>query len=338
MHMLALDSRAVQKRSRSDINVLFYYSRREEHAALDYAEIAKRINSSGAGIRALAIPASRAIPNLRAALNAGWRQTISIEMHRPRSFQPLGAKRLQHWRTVNKIGELERLDRAGIPVPMWTEIKPDTVIDPDEWGPYVVVKPAVGMKGAFVWVHKAGRVRYRAPSEYPPNHLGREGPMLAQKFVYTGPWPSAYRVATFLGRAVAAIRYDGRRDIPPLATEYGFRENGGRSIVAAAHGCKITCISDADVIELAERTHRMAFPEVPSLGVDIVRHEPTGALYVMECNVRGMGFILHSSSGRRMSREFGLNFHTQFDAIEVMTRATLDYVKAFRIGNQRTSA
>jgi hypothetical protein len=330
--MIRIESQVMRKCSRSNINVLFYYLSRQAHASADFQAIATRINSIDDGVRALAIPANRAIPNLRAALYSVLRKTISIEMHQPQKFEPMIAKRLQYWPTVNKIREFERLDRAGIPAPMWTEIKPNTVIDPDEWGPYVVVKPAVGKKCAFVLVRKSGRVRYRAQSEYPTNHLGREGPMIAQKFVYTGLWPTAYRVVTFLGRAVAAIRYDGRREIPPLTTEYGFNENGGRSIVAAARGCKITCISDTEIIELAERTHRIAFPEVPSLGLDIIRHEATGALYVMECNVRGMGFLLYSGEGQQMCREFGLNFHAQFDAIEVMTRSTLDYVKVFRNG------
>src|SRR5690606_33471416 len=117
---------------------------------------------------------------------------------------------------------------------------------------------------------KTGRVQYIDPSDFPPNHPGRRAPMIAQKFVYTGQWPSAYRVLTYLGRPLAAIRYNGRSDLPPLNGRDDFKQAGGSSIVASAMGCTISCVDDPAVLDLAVRAHAV-FPTIPSLGVDILR-------------------------------------------------------------------
>ena len=156
------------------------------------------------------------------------------------------------------------------------KISAETALDPQEWGAYVVVKPSHGKRGAYVWVHRTGRVRFKPPADFPEGHLGRLGPMIAQKFIYSGRWPVAYRVVTFFGRAVAAVRYVGRKDLAPLDGPDEFRTTGGGiSIVASSKGCAIELTSEADVLDLACRAHA-ASPKIPSLGIDIVREEGTG--------------------------------------------------------------
>lgn len=314
--------------------LLFYCPPRQPRVIHDFAEVAERLNRSKAGATARVVPA-RGAPVAGAFLRSAARGAISIEMEHPKPFPPVRALRLRHWKRVNKVAEYDRLKAAGAPVPRWVEIKPDTVLDPKEWGPYVVVKPAAGRKGAFVFVQRTGRVRYRPRADFPQGHLGRDGPMIAQEFIYTGPWPIAYRVSTYLGRAVTAISYEGRKDFPPLADEFSFGQSGGRSIVAAAMGGRISLIFDSDIIALAEWIHRSAFPEIPSLGVDIVRHARTGKLYVMECNLRGKGMLLtNSREGMQMQREFNLDFYGQFGAIDVMTEATEAFLKSVTAGSR----
>jgi len=151
--------------------------------------------------------------------------------------------------------------------------------------------------------------------------------MVAQKFVYTGRWPVAYRVMTYFGQPIVAIRYDGRRDTPPLEHADGFADSGGRSIVAAAPGCTVSLTNDADILDLASRTH-IAFPENPSLGVDIVREAHTGALYVMEVNPSGNSWMLTNEHGRRMQTEFRLDFYTQFGALDVIAERSIELARA----------
>ncbi len=63
-------------------------------------------------------------------------------------------------------------------------------------GPYVVVKPELGRKGAEIHIKRAGRVRYRPPESFPVGHPVRKAPLIAQRFIYTGKWPSNFRVVT----------------------------------------------------------------------------------------------------------------------------------------------
>jgi hypothetical protein len=151
--------------------------------------------------------------------------------------------------------------------------------------------------------------------------------MIAQKFIYTGRWPVSYRVLTYFGRALMAVRYEGRDDIAPLETRYGFRENGGRSIVATAKGCRISLIDDPDVIELACRTHA-AVPEIPSLGIDIVREHESGMLYLIEINAGGGSWLLTGDAGKAMQAEFRLDFYSQFNALDVIAERSIEIARA----------
>lgn len=270
------------------------------------------------------------VNTLRAAL-ARFAPTLVVDMSpRESKFGVSRGHRLGHWQAGDKLREFRLLSDAGFPVPPWTEISPDTALDPDEWGPYVVVKPSRGMRGAWVWIRKTGRVRYRPPEDYPEGHFGRISPMIAQKFVYTGPWPVAYRVLSFLGCPLVAIRYDGRRDIAPLNSSYDFRATGGHSIVANAMGCTISCVNDADIIDLATRVH-VAMPDVPSLGVDMIREADSGQLYVMETNPVGHSWILSCSMGQGMQQEFGLDFYGQFGALDIAAQAAIESARRLAV-------
>ena len=265
-----------------------------------------------------------------AAVGLIHRPTVSIEMDRRRDRKRvLRGVGLQHDARGGKIAQYRHLDAQGLPIPKWTEIVPDTSLDPEEWGPYVVVKPSRGERGAYVWIHRTGRVRFRPRSEYPEGHPGRKGPMLAQGFVYTGPWPTAYRVVTFFGRPLAAIRYDGRNDLSPLDDPDNFRMTGGGvSIVASAQGSSIALNQEPDVLDLARRAHA-AFPNIPSLGVDMVREKATGALYLLEVNPGGFAWILTNDNGREMQAEFGLDFYSQFKALDVIADRSIEIAREY---------
>ena len=59
--------------------------------------------------------------------------------------------------------------------------------------------------------------------------------MLAQRFVYTGPWAVSYRVCSFFGRALYCWRVEQSHAKRPLAGRWEFAggaEGGGIQIVA----------------------------------------------------------------------------------------------------------
>jgi hypothetical protein len=203
-----------------------------------------------------------------------------------------------------KSEQYKRLSKLALPVPRWAAIDADTALDPRDWGPYVVVKPDLGRKGAEIFIKRAGRVRYRAPG------------FLAQQFVYTGRWPVNYRVVTLFGRTLMSWRCEADHRFVPLESRWDFKAHGGITVVSNKKDSRYTLAFDAEVIALAERAHA-AFPGQPLLGTDIVRDADTGELYLIECNPRGDAWLISSVMGRLIEQANGLNFAAQFGALDI---------------------
>lgn len=309
------------------LNLVFFCTHGRQFR--DFREIGRRITERAPDIATTVFTTRAAVRPMLAAPLLIQRPTVSIEMdgrrHRPRILRGI---RLSHGSVANgKIGQYERLMARNVPVPEWTEITPETSLDPAIWGPYVVVKPSRGKRGAYVRISRTGRVRYRRPEDFPDGHLGRTGPMLAQRFVYTGCWPVSYRVLTYFGVPVASVRYDGRQDKAPLNGPDDFKAaGGGLSIVASAKGSSITLSAEAEVLDLARRAHG-AFPLWPSLGIDIVRDDKSGTLYVLEVNPGGDTWIFTSDSGIEVQAEFGLDFYAQFGAFDAIAERSIEIVR-----------
>lgn len=221
-----------------------------------------------------------------------------------------------------KDEQYRMLAQLGVPVPDWTAIAPDTVLDPLHWGPYVVVKPALGRKGAEIHIKRAGRVRYRPPESFAEGHPARNAPLLAQRFIYTGKWPSNFRVVTFFGRALLCWHCEAAHRYVPLHSRWDFKAKGGITVVSNKTDSSYRLAPDADVIALAEQAHA-AFPDQPLLGIDIVRDADTGKLYVIECNPRGDAWLISSDMGRMIEAANGLDFMGQFGALNVAVEVLL---------------
>jgi len=229
---------------------------------------------------------------------------------------------------IDKAAELRVLDDIGLPVPDWVLITPDD--DKPEvahLGKYVVTKPVVGRQGADVKIKRAGRVRYAPPR----TDVAREAAerhnnpnIIAQRFIYTGPYPVNHRVSTCFGKMTYTLRQEASRDRTPLAGPEAIAESGGVSIVSSGKGCRYTVCDDPEVIELGERVHREAFPHVPSLGIDIVREQPTGKLYVIECNPAGFSWNIHARNGFKVRGHDDLDLFASFDPYRVAADAILE--------------
>ena len=221
--------------------------------------------------------------------------------------------RILHCPVFAKHVELERMRGAGIPVPDWVAIEPDTRLDPADWGPYVVVKPTFGGIGVDVRIRRTGRVRWTPPE------LQQDGSaLLAQRFVYTGPWAVSYRVCTFFGRALYGWRVEqshAKRRLEGRWQFGGTAGGGGIQIIAPSRTSTYTLCDDEAVFELAERAHRLAFPDYPYLGIDLVRDVETGELQVIEANSGGQVWHLSSKMGISLQRAQAIDLYRQFDAL-----------------------
>jgi hypothetical protein len=246
---------------------------------------------------------------------------------------PIRLKRFRPWRgcvrqgrALGKPAEYRALERRGLPVPRWTTLATGQTPDLDGFGDYVVVKPEQGGRGAEVKIKRKGRVRWRPIETRYPVPSQR---WIVQDFIYTGPWPVSYRVTTLFGETLFAWRSEADHGRRPLRGPTAFRggaDGGGMSIVSSGRGCRISLADDPEILRLAQRAHA-AFPELPVLGVDILREEPTGKLYVLEVNSIGRTWHLSSPTGREIQASFGLDFEAQFDGLRKAARVLVEQTR-----------
>lgn len=266
----------------------------------DFPAIAERIRQIDPGISTSVIIDRRyRFGRLRLALAP----TMVFCPTRMERFRPLRGAVFQG-QPLSKSEEYERLDRIGVPVPRWKRL---THPDLSGWGPYVVVKPDHGGKGANVKIMKRGRAQER-----------NDPHRLVQEFVYTGEWPSSYRVTTLFGQFLWSWKVEAshQRDPLPDAGAFGHLEGDrGVCIVSSSKGCRFVPCHDAGIIAFGERCHT-AFPDIPLLGVDVLRDARDGRLWVSEVNASGWLWHNCSDKGRNIQREFGFSLEREFHGLE----------------------
>lgn len=216
---------------------------------------------------------------------------------------------------LGKAAEAARLTAHGIPTPPLVRLcAADPAPDLGRFGPYVVVKPDLGGRGADVRIVRRGRVRWRPPRNRVGAQAGRTD-LVAQDFVYTGPWPVSHRVVTLFGRALVAFRLEADRARPPLPDATAFDRVAGLTVVSNSRGCTVRLDADPEVVALAERAHQ-AFPDRALLGVDVVREVPSGRLFVIEVNSGGFTWHLSSPHAQEVARATGESPYAQMDGLE----------------------
>lgn len=220
-----------------------------------------------------------------------------------------------------KLEEVEMLQRAGFPVPDTRKITQDLKLDEAAWGPFTVVKPNVGYRGRGIRLVRTRHVRWSDTSALPaddPRH-GRD--LLAQRYVHTGDHARCYRVMTVLGRPIYAMVSQASEKLSPVDAAGG----DAIELEVAANGVerRLTLTDDGEVIALA-RAITGRFTQVPVMGIDIIREQATGRLYVLEINSSGRTWHLSSDHGLGHQRDHGLDYYGQFDALGTITDALIE--------------
>jgi len=273
----------------------------------DFRRIAAYVRETAPDVVPVVLPRARLSRWQRLRLAA--RPTFAFSpahFSRPRFYRGLRS----HGSKIPKSEECAALDRAGVPVPRWTLLTRDTEPDLSEFGPYVVVKPDVGWRGAEVKIKRRGRVRWKRPAE----HLESTSGWIVQDFVYTGLWPVSYRVTTLFGHVIHSWQAEADHGRRSLRARYDFKAEGGLSIVASHMGCRFTLQEDEDILDIGRRAAH-ALPDIPLLGVDVLRDVETGRLFVIEVNASGYVWHFSSETGRAMQKQFGFTLESQFDGL-----------------------
>jgi hypothetical protein len=236
-------------------------------------------------------------------------------------FRPLRGK-IYMSRRMSKFEENRRLAGAGVRVPEAIVLRPETVLD-RSWGSYTVVKPnTFGRAGQGVRLMRTCDVRWVDPHAWPRNdpRYGRE--RLAQRFIDTGPFAVSHRVMTVFGRPIYSITTQSLTERPPIDPGVAFDIP-----IASNHGERaLKMDDDREVVDFALGA-ATAFPELPVLGIDIVREAGTGKLYVLEVNTGGGTWHISSRYAEAQRRDFNLDLYGQFDAINTITDALIEVTR-----------
>jgi hypothetical protein len=219
-----------------------------------------------------------------------------------------------HGRSLPKSEEYAALERAGVPVPRWALLTRSSAPDLSAFDRYVIVKPDIGGRGADVKIKRKGRVRWSEPTTDLVKTVARDAcDWIVQEFIYTGPHPISYRVTSFFGEPLWSwqVQADPRRR--PLQHRFDFTGDGGggMSIVSSGRGSAFSLVKDPELWELARAAHR-AFPDIPLIGVDILRDADTHRPFVIEANAIGWTWHLSSPTGRAIQEEFGFDLDATF--------------------------
>jgi hypothetical protein len=294
-----------------------------QHEAQDVADfhaIASRIRAKASDIGVFVVENDRLMASTRR--EAAKAPTLVMSPGPLDQFRPLRGT-VYAGRPMSKLVELQRLKDGGIPVPDFQALGRGERPSPARFGDVVIIKPAFDMAsmGRDVHLSRTKMASGDYPRHWPANHPGRREPMIAQRFIDTGPYPSHYRVITLFSEVLFARRCTSTRPRAPLD---GPQDMLWRSVVQPDYGHRDYVIArDEDVLDLARRTYA-AMPDIPLQGIDIIREVGTGRLFVLEINPGGNTWLFSSIFAAGAKKDLGMDdLSVPFQSWEVAADALI---------------
>ena len=249
---------------------------------------------------------------------AGRRPTLIYAPTELRSFQPLRGK-IYAGALIPKDVQLQRMTEAGVPVPDFAVLHEDFELDPDRFGPVVMVKPTgLTSHGSGIEMMQTSVLAGSRWREHPAVQAAGDVSVIVQRFIDTGEYPSHYRILTLFGEPIFGFRALSTVRRPPLDAALDVLAAGP---FMAKHGQRRLIVPvEADVLNLARKTFD-AIPEVALHGVDIIRESETGRLFVLEINPGGNTWSFSSKWAGLLQNELNMSdLSAQFDAWKICAR------------------
>jgi len=290
----------------------------------DFYDIAQKVRAQAPDIEVFV--ASNTIPSSVTRRHASKLPTLIFSPGNLLEFHPVRGK-IYAGSPIPKLEQIARFRSAGLPVPATMEITPDVVLPESLFGSHVVVKPSFSLAshGHHMTLIRREAVRYVPRESYPEDHPGRYGSMFAQRFVDTGPSVNHHRVLTLFGEPLLAFKTISQSTRPSLDAPDDVLATSAVKARRRDGPIAREATWDADILALARRAFR-ALPEIPLQGIDIIREEGTGKLFVLEANPGGNTWIF-SKGGmtERLKQALGVERLTdQFDAFATAARVLVE--------------
>jgi len=234
----------------------------------DWVSVKERIDRRAPDIEVRI--ATNGAPNSVTRRWQGSRPSLVFSPHFLIGYRPNGGT-VYAGQDFSKLEQIKLLSRQGLPVPVTATLTRDLVVDPAQWGRYVIAKPIDGGKGQGVYLVQTTDLSRR----YSELTLKDTRTMVIQPYIEHSEngHPTSYRVLTLFGRALYSARNSWAVARPPLE-EIAANPNGIIASNDESFGRLRTVWNDPEIIALGEQA-ASAFPECPVLGVDAVRDVET---------------------------------------------------------------
>ena len=207
---------------------------------------------------------------------------------------------------VLKTEQYEHYRAAGLRTPRTARFIFGAVLDPADWGDFVVLKPMfINSKGKGVHLVRTVKAATLTPDNFFDDHPIHKDPYIVQQFIDTGERPSHYRVLSLFGEALVCRRnfLVGKR--PSLDEDDETLMNAAIATNAgAAGGTSTEFVNDPEILAFARLMHE-AMPGIPLQGIDILRDVRDGRLYALENNAGGNTWAFSSMAGENARRILG---------------------------------
>jgi hypothetical protein len=103
-------------------------------------------------------------------------------------------------RALAKTDEMKGLKAAGLPVPEFALLTPGQPVAGIGWGPLTILKPNVATLGAGVRLVRTRALLFPPPGAPSLLGVGGERPLVAQRYIDSGPHAESWRILTIFGR------------------------------------------------------------------------------------------------------------------------------------------
>jgi len=223
---------------------------------------------------------------------------------------------------LHKATQLAMLEEAGLPVPPWAILTRDTEIDAAAFGDHLIVKPTEfgASLGQGVQLIRTDRFETYRDRHAPAYEAPGRSPPIVQKFIRTGANALHFRAITFMGRVVHSAALENVAPIPfdRLASRLALSE----AVASNAGERRGWLFEDAEIFALAGRIASVF--DSPVIGIDFLRSEDTGELFVLEANM-GNVWLFSSKLGRAARRRLGIDaIRQQHDVFAVVADAIVE--------------
>jgi hypothetical protein len=240
------------------------------------------------------------------------------------AFHPDRGK-IYQGRQMSKLEEIRSLSAGGVSVPPFEEIKPETRLDPEFYGPFVLVKPSFALAswGQGVELRRTDTVKYRPPEDYPETHPGRWGPMIAQKFIDCG-YAMTARVLTLFGAPLFTFVREATKPMQLDPNREFFEQ---QDYMPAPPDVRVYTSHDPDLLSFAAEAYR-AMPEIALQACDILR-DKNGDFHLIEINPGGgtWSFSNKSAPDYRLALQTD-DLTREFDAFRTCAQVLIERTRA----------